>query len=231
MERGYLLHHRHFTDSKSLVNLLVDGRGRVDAAARLGSGRRSLKSILQPFQPLIFEFSGKSELQNVTQVEAAAPAVPLSGHSLYAGMYLNELLVRTLSVQHGAEKLFFTYHQTLMALAGGFCQSELRYFEQALLQELGAMPSVCLDANGQPLEPHIYYFWIPEEGFRSTLARHAEGSYLGEALLALDAHQIQPEHFLALKHLMRQLLQPMLGDKPLLSRRLFAKGSLTGKPG
>lgn len=230
MERGYLLHHRHFTDSKTLVNLLVDGRGRVDAAARLGSGRRSLKSILQPFQPLIFEFSGKSELQNVIRVEAAAPAVPLSGQSLYAGMYLNELLVRTLSVQHGAENLFLTYHRTLMALAGGFCQSELRYFEQALLLELGAMPSTRVDADGQPLVPQIYYRWVADEGFRSTLASHSAGSFPGEALLALDAHQIQPEHFLALKYLMRQLLQPLLGDKPLLSRALFAKASLTGKP-
>lgn len=230
MERGYLLHHRHFTDSSQLVNLLVDGHGRVDAVARLGSGKRSIKSILQPFQPLIFEFSGKSELRNLTQIEAAAPAVPLSGHGLYAGMYLNELLVRSLSVHHGAEKLFLTYHQTLMAIAAGFCQSQLRYFEQALLLELGAMPSISLDADGVPLEALIYYRWVPEEGFRATLARHAEGSYLGEALLALDRRQINSDHFRDLKHLMRNLLQPLLGDKPLLSRQLFAKASLSAKP-
>ena len=94
MKRGYVLHHRPYRESSALVNLLVDGIGRVDAVARVGSGKRSIKSILQPFQPLIFEFSGKSELKNISQIEAAAPAVPLSGYSLYAGMYINELLMR-----------------------------------------------------------------------------------------------------------------------------------------
>ncbi|MGL5668069.1 MAG: DNA repair protein RecO, partial [Shewanella sp.] len=57
MKRGYVLHHRPYRESSALVNLLVDGIGRVDAVARVGSGKRSIKSILQPFQPLIFEFS------------------------------------------------------------------------------------------------------------------------------------------------------------------------------
>lgn len=223
MERGYLLHHRPFKESSVLVNLLVDGHGRIDAVARLGSGRRSLKSILQPFQPLIFEFSGKTELKNLSQIEAAAPAVPLTGQGLYAGMYLNELLVRTLSIHHGAENLFVTYHRALMAIATDFCQSQLRYFELSLLNELGAMPSLNVDALGQPLEELIYYRYVPEEGFLPTLATHASGSVAGSALLALDSGQISAVHFRELKGLMRQLLHPLLGDKPLLSRQLFSQ--------
>ena len=245
MERGYVLHHRPFKESSVLVNLLVDGYGRIDAVARLGSGRRSIKSILQPFQPLIFEFTGKSassthsasviasgqsELKNLSHVEAAAPAMPLSGQGLYAGMYLNELLVRTLSIHHGAENLFLTYHQTLVSIAKGFCQSQLCYFEHALLHELGAMPSLLHDASGAPLDPIIFYRWIPEEGFLPTLAGHASTSFLGASLIALDEQHILPEHFRDLKFLMRVMLQPLLGNKPLISRQLFASNVSALRP-
>ncbi len=123
-----------------LLNLLVDGLGRVDAVARVGSGKRSIKSIVQPFQPLLFQLSGRSDLRTLTQIESASPAVPLSGDALYAAMYLNELLVRVLGNHQSGEALFFSYHQSLLALAKGFEQTTLRYFELRLLSELGCMP-------------------------------------------------------------------------------------------
>ncbi|MBW0294922.1 DNA repair protein RecO [Shewanella xiamenensis] len=225
MKRGYVLHHRPYRESSALVNLLVDGIGRVDAVARVGSGKRSIKSILQPFQPLIFEFSGKSELKNISQIEAAAPAVPLSGYSLYAGMYINELLMRTLSVHHNAEALFLIYHQALVGLAAQFCESKLRYLELALLRELGAMPSLIRDTQGEPLIPEHYYQLVPELGFQFVLNSRAKHTYQGAMLTALNDNQLLQEQFLAAKRLMRSMLQPLLGDKPLVSRQLFMQAT------
>ena len=229
MKRGYVLHHRPYRESSVLVNLLVDGIGRVDVVARTGSGKRSIKSILQPFQPLIFEFSGRSELKILTQVEAAAPAVPLTGNSLFAGMYINELLVRTLSVQHNAEALFLLYHQALVGLATRFCQSQLRYIELALLQELGAMPSLGRDTQGEPLNPEDYYQLVPELGFQFVLNSRARNAYQGAMLLALSDNQLNDEQFLTAKLLMRSLLKPLLGAKPLLSRQLFINSAMPTK--
>lgn len=225
MKRGYVLHHRPYRESSALVNLLVDGIGRVDAVARVGSGKRSIKSILQPFQPLIFEFSGKSELKNISQIEAAAPAVPLLGYSLYAGMYINELLVRTLSVHHNAEALFFIYHQALVGLAAQFCESKLRYLELALLRELGAMPSLIRDTQGEPLIPEHYYQLVPELGFQFVLNSRAKRTYQGAMLMALNDNQLLQEQFLEAKRLMRSMLQPLLGNKPLVSRQLFIQAA------
>ncbi|MGL5359228.1 MAG: DNA repair protein RecO [Shewanella sp.] len=223
MKRGYVLHHRPYQESSALVNLLVDGIGRVDGVARVGSGKRSIKSILQPFQPLIFEFAGRSELKTLTQIEPAAPAVPLAGHSLYAGMYINELLVRTLPVHQTAESLFIIYHQTLVGLAATFCQAKLRYLELALLHELGAMPSLSRDTQGEPLNPPDYYQLLPELGFQFVLNSRARHTYQGAMLIALKDNQLMPEHFLEAKRLMRAMLQPLLGTKPLLSRQLFTQ--------
>lgn len=223
MQRGYVLHTRAYKESSVLVNLLVDGQGRIDCVARLGSGRSSIKSILQPFQPLLFELAGRSSLKNLYQVEAASPAVPLSGDVMFAGFYLNELLVRCLGIEHGAEQLFFVYHKTLMAMAAGFSQAQLRYFEVELLKELGVMPSLNLDVDHAPIEADFYYRLMSEEGFSSALGPKSN-HYRGEMLLALETGQLHQDDFKQAKLLMRQLLSAVLGDKPLKSRALFNKG-------
>ncbi len=43
MLRGYILHHRPYRESSVIVNLLVDGVGRIDALVRVGSGKKTLK--------------------------------------------------------------------------------------------------------------------------------------------------------------------------------------------
>ncbi|WP_076407721.1 DNA repair protein RecO [Shewanella sp. UCD-KL12] len=220
MERGYVLHTRPFKDSSVLVNVLVDGRGRVDCVARLGSGKSSIKSILQPFQPLIFQLSGRSSLKTLSMVEAASPAVPLSGEVSFAGFYLNELMVRCITVDHGAEALFYTYHKTLMAMAAGFCESQLRYFELALLKELGLMPTLTVDLSQEAIEPDYYYRLLPDEGFINALGPKLS-HYSGEMLLALNENRLELHHLKQAKYLMRLMLAPCLGDKPLKSRALF----------
>ncbi|GGP85703.1 DNA repair protein RecO [Shewanella ulleungensis] len=236
MKRGYVLHHRPFRESSVIVNLLIEGVGRVDAITRVGSGKRSIKSILQPFQPLIIQFSAQSEaknlgLKNITQIESAAPAMPLTGNSLYSGFYLNELLVRLLSVEHQAEGLFLEYHRALMSLAKGFCSSHLRYFEMALLLELGAFPSLNYDSQGHELEAQCCYRFVAESGFlpvvqtKDSSFSHGKGNLTGAMLLALASQNLQTDQLNQAKGLMRYLLTPLLGNKPLLSRQLFAKNA------
>ncbi len=220
MQRGYVLHSRPYRESSVLVNLLVDGQGRVDCVARLGSGKSSIKSILQPFQPLIFQLSGRSSLKNLYQVEAASPAVPLIGEVSFAGFYLNELLVRCLSVEHGAEQFFFIYHKTLMAMAAEFNQVQLRYFELELLKELGVMPSLQVDVTQSAIEVDYFYRLLSEEGFAPAIGPKPN-HYSGKMLLDLDSGQLQSNDFMQAKLLMRQLLSTILGDKPLKSRALF----------
>ncbi|MBR9726652.1 DNA repair protein RecO [Shewanella intestini] len=234
MQRAYVLHHRPFRESSVIVNLLVDGVGRVDAITRVGNGKRSIKSILQPFQPLLVQFryqpkSSASGLQTLSQIEPASVALPLQGDSLYSGMYLNELLVRLVKVEHQAESLFVAYHQTLLKLAGEFHPNLLRYFEKQLLQELGALPQLEYDTLGEKIEADSSYLLIAESGFQvvyrgnNQAMNHAKGTLSGAMLLALSQHELLPAHINQAKGLMRNLLAPLLGNKPLLSRKLFRR--------
>lgn len=110
-------------------------------------------------------------------------------------MYINELLVRTLSVQHNAEELFLIYHQALVGLAAKFCQSQLRYIELALLRELGFMPSLSRDTQGETLVPDYYYQLVPELGFQFVLNSRARNAYQGAMLTALNDNQLTEAHF------------------------------------
>lgn len=217
MQRGYLLHTSAYRENSILVRMLVDNIGRVDAIARVGSGKRSLKSILQPFQPLLFELSGRGELRSMYQIESASPAVPLLGDALYAAMYLNELLMRTLSVHQSGESLFLPYHRTLLQLAHGFDEAALRYFEIKLLYDLGCMPSLTHDAAGEPLDAELHYRYLVEAGFLA-----GAGRYSGAMLTRLATETLGDDDLAAAKHLTRSLLAPLLGQKPLVSRQLFA---------
>ncbi|WP_076542558.1 DNA repair protein RecO [Shewanella sp. UCD-KL21] len=234
MLRGYILHHRPYRESSVIVNLLVDGVGRVDALVRVGSGKKSLKSIIQPFQPLIFQFNSKSgstdsSLKFITQVEPAAPALPLKAESLYSAMYLNELLVRVVNSGQHAEGLFLHYHRSLMDLAQQFSSSHLRYFEMELLLELGALPSLDYDTLGEMIMAGCSYRFVADAGFavvNQAASEHFSSSrnlLAGEMLIQLKQKQLTPEHLIQAKGLMRYLLTPLLGGKPLLSRKLFIK--------
>ncbi|MDF0533734.1 DNA repair protein RecO [Shewanella sp. A32] len=221
MHRGYVLHAKPYRETSALLRLLVDGLGRIDAIARLGSGKRSLKSVIQPFQPLLFELSGRGELRSLSQIESASPAVPLTGDALYSALYLNELLIRALGQVQSGESLFVPYHQTLMALAREFSQTPLRFFELTLLDELGCLPSLTLDANGVAVDAASHYRWLPESGFLA-----GDGIIPGRVLLALAARELLDADWPHAKRLTRLLLQPVVGDKPLMSRQLFSKREL-----
>ena len=225
MLRGYVLHTRPYRDNRVIVNLLVDGQGRVDAIARLGGKKNSIRSILQPFQPLLLTLSGQSSLKNINQLEAASPAVPLSGDSVYAGLYLNELLMRCLTVEHQAEQLFFNYHQTLLSIAVVLKEEDLRYFELALLQELGTMPSLACDPLDTPISGEGFYRLLPDKGFMPVYptAFTSHQFFKGSLLSALATQSLKDGDLAAAKKLMRQLLGQILGNKPLYSRELFKK--------
>ena len=71
--------------------------------------------------------------------EAAVPK-QLGGDALFAGLYLNELLIRTLSQEEPVAALFNDYGDALASLnsvgAEGDLEPILRTFERRLLEEL-----------------------------------------------------------------------------------------------
>lgn len=229
---AWLLHSRPFRDSSLLLDFFTLERGRISAIARgVRSSKSRLRSLLQPFTPLVIETAGRHELQTLKRCEARGPLpLPLHGEHLFAGFYVNELLVCLLGSGEAESALFSTYERTLGALASSMdLDAVLRGFELELLDCLGYGVQFDADSvHGECLEEAAWYYVQPEGGF----VRHGEASrpdqearrglYRGEELLRIMQRDFSSEAVRrSARQLLRELLQPLLGEKTLSSRELF----------
>lgn len=227
MQPAYVLHTRPYRDSSLLVDYLTRDFGLVRAVARgvAGSRQRS-KNRVMPFQPYLVTLSGKTDLLSLYQSEYAGSAITLRHEALFSAMYLNELLTRTLQHQENHSHIFIRYGQALSGLQSGCAiESVLRRFEWWLLEELG------YGMDTSSLENDKCYDFDDDAGF--VLIDPADFSGLpfpGDCLLRLANWAEQeddsdlPAALLSFsKVLMRRRLSPLLGDKPLLSRKLFLR--------
>ncbi len=105
-QRAFVLHSRPGRNQPDAGRL----HGRIGASAPCRQGARSkrsnLKGALQPFTPLLLRYSGRGEVKTLRSAEAVSLALPLSGITLYSGLYINELLSRVLEYETRFSELF-----------------------------------------------------------------------------------------------------------------------------
>jgi DNA repair protein RecO (recombination protein O) len=207
--------------------LLTLEDGRVDAVVRGVRSRKSrYRALLQPFTPLQVRLKGHHELKTLVGLESTSAPHWFQGEALVCGLYANELISRLLLAGQPAQMLFRDYSLLLNLLADAEQREPaLRRLELSLLEALGYAPS-WQAVTGESLLPDWYYAYQFGQGF---VPRHAVSHpdaraalYGGEQLLAIAEDNWQnPATRKTAKRLTRQLLQPLLGNKPLQSRQLF----------
>lgn len=214
---GYVLHSRPYRETSLLVDLFTLEQGRISAVARGARRPRArLRTALQPFQSLQLGWQGRHELKTLGQVEAVEVAPPLKGRALLCGLYVNELLQRLLLPGEPCPRLFLYYRYVLNELQGNDdLEGILRTFERQLLSELG------FDLDLSRSRTDLNYCYRPGQG----LVPQGDGrGYPGAHLRAIaeDCYDA-PDVRRSAKRLMREVLQELLGDKPLNSRLLFTR--------
>ncbi|MDG6881284.1 Recombination protein O [Phocoenobacter uteri] len=224
-QRGFVLHRREYSESSLLVDFFTEQNGRITLLAKGARRVRSpLKSVLQPFTPLLLRWAGKGELKSLTKAEPASLSLPMQTTALYSGFYVNEILVRTLENSTAYPELFQQYLSCITQLAVQPQQIEptLRTFEFHLLNALGyAVNFSHCAATGDPIDPEMSYQFREQKGFIASLLQNNQ-SYLGKDLLAfhrLDFSEKSTQQ--AAKRFTRGALKPFLGSAPLKSRELF----------
>jgi DNA repair protein RecO (recombination protein O) len=226
LQRCFVLHRREFGNTSLIVEVFSPEHGRFAALAKgARRPRGGSAAVLQPFQPLWLSWGGGGEVRTLLRSEAAGRPFALAGEALYCGLYLNELLVRLLGRGDPHADLFAFYHGALEALAGsGESEPVLRRFELQLLQELGYGPVLDREAGaGRALRPDASYAYREGQGLVAA-AGAAQPGICGQTLLSLAAGEdLTPEQARELRGLMRQLLAPLLGPRPLKSRELFRR--------
>ncbi|MBV7388610.1 DNA repair protein RecO [Pasteurellaceae bacterium TAE3-ERU1] len=232
-QRGFVLHRSPYNESSLIVSLFTEHNGRMSVLAKGARGKRSnLKSLLQPFTPLLLRFTGKGDLKLLTKAEAASLALPLENTALFSGFYVNELLSRVLEPNTAYPQLFDDYLTCLTALcqAGEHVEPALRCFEFKLLRALGyGVDFTHCAGTGKPVEREMFYQYRAEKGFIASMLDNQQ-RFQGAALLAFaDLQFDSPEVLQAAKRFTRMVLKPYLGAQPLKSRELFLAQNLHSK--
>ncbi len=221
LQPAYILHRRPYRETSVLLDVFSQDYGRISLISRGVRRQHSpLKSLLQPFQPLLLSWQGKSELMSLACAEANGHPMLLRGNNLLSGFYLNELLVRLLAKNDPSMTLYSTYHQTLVELQSqDFQQKTLRIFEKKLLEELG----YGLQWPEQEIMVDRYYRYIHEKGFEIVdVVKPNDLTFVGKSMLSLAREELNDADSLRdAKRLMRVLLAAILGPEPLQSRKLF----------
>lgn len=216
-----LLHARAYRETSAIVELLTAEHGRVAGVVRGVRGGRRPQPI-ESFCLLEIGWRGRGSLVTVTAREVVH-RWHLTGRALFAGMYVNELLVRSLRPAEAVPNLFRAYQVALERLASEVdLEPPLRIFEKRLLFELGYAPTFDVESvSGEAMVDDRAYVFAEEEGFRVAGTAHRD-TFPGRVLkeIAHDRYQATDVRRAA-KIILRRALRPHLGPRPLAYRELF----------
>ena len=231
LQPAFILHRRPFRNTSLLLEAFTAVHGRIALVARGANQSKSrLRSILQPFTPLLLSWTENAELGTLSAAEERQPAYPIPSKRLLSGLYLNELLLRLLTRHDPHPELFTPYEQALQGLTQAPNEElVLRYFEKNLLDQLGyGLPLSADCQTGEPIQAERYYCYHAQQGVQALADSDliVPGRIAGRTLLAVRENRLdeltEPDELRQLKLMMRAAINAHL-DKPLRSRQVMTK--------
>ncbi len=246
---AFILHSRAYRETSQIIQLfsLEHGRFSVIAKGIKGKSFQARKAILQPFIQLKLTYAGRSDLKTMIHCEASsgfAHSLKWQGRTLACGYYANELILRSCPEGYAYQTLFQAYTDLIKALIlieGDeklAISSALRNFEVALLTDLGIAPDWQYDIDQQPIQPQGNYELILSQGFKRIIEMNDQSDsdnsvnqypnqsrneygYSGKSILSLFNGNYEKEVLRSCQHITRRLLDEIIGNKPLQSRKLW----------
>jgi len=237
---AYILHTMAYQNTSLLVDAFTADFGRIRFVAK---GAKRLKSAfagkLEVFVPLLLSWSGRGDLYTLTEVDFAQKQkstslnCELRGTALLSAYYVNELVLRFLTLEDPHTELFSYYMQTIEKLQSKKnIESVLRNYEKCLLDEIGYSLSLTHDVDtGEATNIEQQYYYVISEGPKRMNSHSKlsdqnniveEGVVIsGKALMELETGIFtNTESLKQAKHLMRAIISKHLGDVPLKTRTL-----------
>ncbi len=188
---AYILHTRPWRETSLLVDALTQEFGRIKLIAKGAKRPHSpLRGLLEPFNAVNIEFTGKSNTKYLTQAHWVYALNPLHPAHTLPAWYLSELCLYSLGEDDPAPLIFKAYHYAIQMFTDYTAEQDispiLRQFEYQLLFNLGLWPDKQLDAYDKPLNPQLFYSLDENNGWCETCPSVQESWYLqGELLLSL----------------------------------------------
>lgn len=242
---AFILRTQKYRETGLIVDFFCPNYGKVSAVAKKALSFKGYLSLYQPFMPLSISWQGQSELKQLISIESSGNSVHLKGLIFYSACYLNELLLKLLPVAENSIELFGQYLLTINTLGQNPSRSEeeivLRSFESALIKHLGyEIGFTTTDYSESIVNIDTNYVLLPERGFiteddflsESTFRNRQAGSqsllFSGSHLVELSKFGLQREGTRkTAKIINRIMIDYLLGDKPLNSRKIY--GQMLGR--
>lgn len=238
-EPAYILHHYDWSESSLIAEVWSRHHGRVALVAKGAKKPASqFRSVLLPLQALQLSWSGEAEVRTLKGAQWAGGGVMPHGDALMAGLYLNEVVLRTLARDDPHPSLFDTYDHAVRALPHEATRlGALRAFELLWLQGLGVLPALSVHGTShRPLEADRRYRLVPEMGLQSSDREGLEASVcmaLAEALQPASWSDalldLCVSHESALRGQLRALLHYHSGLPAFRTRQLWLDVAAAGQ--
>ncbi|MBA2409808.1 MAG: DNA repair protein RecO [Gammaproteobacteria bacterium] len=223
---AFLLHARAYRETSAILEMLTLDHGRVGLIYKGAKRSPKRAAQLQSFRELRVSWSGRGELQTLTDLEITGAARLATPRLKICGLYLNELLMNLLPRNSPGEELYHSYEATLNQLnAQTTVEPTLRRFELYLLKLSGYGPQLEFEAASErAIDPEAYYYYDNERGPVPCApdAAHAQTLVSGRTLHALRTPEA-PDPALAgeSRALLRGIIDYQLRGKKLISREIM----------
>ena len=166
--QSWVLHKRWSGDTSAQVTFFTREQGVISALSK-GGRTPQKQSLLHEFTPGWLSVDTRRDWHYVRQLDVLAPSLVLAGDSLFAGLYVNEIIYHGLRQLDPCPLLFDAYVQTLQLLTQTShrmdIEAVLRRFEWQFLSSCGYAFSLTQEAfTQQVVLPDNNYDFIAGEG-------------------------------------------------------------------
>lgn len=216
---AFLLHRREWQNTSLILDCLTLNHGRVNLIAKGGRNSRN-RALFQPFIALTLSWAGRSNLPTLISIDGEI--LDVDDNSYLSLLYINELLTVFLPKNDSAEFVYLRYRFLLESTRGLMVDPrDLRSFERDLMDDLGYLPDLEIDANtGSPINDSEYYQFDPSMGFFET-ENNALG-YLGSNIRSWNDGVLVSSAVDKLSaRVMRSIIDLNLQGKILHSRNVY----------
>ena len=216
---GFLIHTRDYRETSSILNIFTRDGG-IKSLIFKGKHTNKDRFKFSIFNEYSFTFNDKYSLPYLTKFELINQYVFDKKYYLL-GLYVNELLYKTLKDGYDFDKVYIHYKEFLINLSetNDSLGRLALLFEKNLLQDLGYEISL---SENEALINDKYYYYDYNEGFKLDLSLETRSSILGSDLESFFINTLTCEKTISnIRSIIKKVFIQVYPDINLLGDKLF----------
>jgi DNA repair protein RecO (recombination protein O) len=216
---GFLIHARDYRETSSILKIFTS-EGGIESLIFKGKHTDKDRFKFSIFNEYSFTFDEKYSLPYLTKFELLNQYIFNKKYYLL-GLYVNELLYKTLKDGYDFDKVYLHYKEFLINLSD--TKDSLGrlalLFEKNLLQDLGYEISL---SENETIISDKYYYYDYNEGFKLDLSVETKSSILGSDLESFFINTLTCEKTISnMRSIIRKIFIQVYPDINLLGDKLF----------